>query len=568
MSMLETSIIGVLSLAVLIAAWRVLRGTRSWRWTRVVGHAAMASLLYLLIFPPAIERPRDIGIVLTPGVAQSQILKRDLTQPILALPGVAISDRSIVQVPDLATGLRQHPEIGDLHVIGDGLPARDRDALGDRGMTFTPSDRVPGIVELQIPHFVRAGSIGMVRGRVDRGDEVQLRILDRNGALMTSTLTDKEGRFELSLRMKAAGQSLYRLQRMASAEKVGEEIPIPMVVVSGDPVHVLILAGGPDADLKYLRRWIIDSGNTVSSRISLSPGIEQRQNSASVSVESLAASDLLIVDERAWSALSEADKILIRAAVEKGLGLLLRVTAALPKKVAADWKVYGFDAQSADVSQSVSLARPIGGVSLTRLPLRFDGQESVPLAVTTEGAVLSEWRAVAQGRVGTWLLLDSYRLQLNGETSRYGSLWSELFARIGRARGKRLPEMPTRARVGERSVLCDLKAEASIEDRDAKRHDLLVNDEPGLCAAWWPEKSGWKTLINADSHWPIYVYANDVAGGLARMKVRDATSQRVKVGAGPSHYAAPMPRWPLFLVWLLVSAAFWWLERPTSRRSN
>ena len=564
MSLIEVSIIGVLVLAALIGAWRVFRGTRPWRWTRVLGNLVMASLLYLLIFPPAIEQPRETGIVLTPGATTKQIDTREHGVPTLALPGIVTTDRSIVHVPDLASGLRQHPEIGDLRVLGDGLPARDREAVENRGLTFKPGDEALGIVELRAPDFIRAGAVATVRGRASGIENAQLRLLGRSDAVTDSASTDSEGRFTLSVRAKAAGESLYRLQLLDDKETLIDEIPVPVVVVAGDSTSVLILAGGPDAELKYLRRWIIDSGNTVASRISLSRGIEQNQNGISLSAESLAKTDLLIVDERAWAGLAGSDKTLIRTAVENGLGMLFRVTGALPARVASDWKAYGFDIQSADVSRSVTLAKPLADVVLTRPALQIIAEDSVPLAVAVDGSRLAAWRAVDQGRVGSWLPLDSYRLQLDGEATRYGSIWSNVFANVSRARGHALPSLPMRPRVDERSTLCDLKPGASIEDAENQQHDLLV-DATTSCAAWWPEKSGWYRLVNADLRWPLYVYAAGDIKTLAKVERHEATSRLVKSATGSSSYRRALPRWPLFLIWLLASGLFWWLERRFSR---
>ncbi|HET9033825.1 MAG TPA: hypothetical protein VFN25_13100 [Dokdonella sp.] len=561
MNVIEGSIIGVLALAALLGALRVLRGTRPWRWTRVLGHGLMAALLYLLIFPPAIDLPRETGIILTPGVGSRQIDERKPGVPTLALPSVETSDPTILEVPDLATGLRQHPEIGDLRVLGDGLPARDREVVGDRGLVFEPGRALQGIVELSQPDFVREGAAGTVRGRAVGKGELQLRLRDRSDQTVATTTADAEGGFALGLRAKAPGETLYRLQLLDDQEKVIEEVPLPIVVVDGDSVRTLILSGGPDADLKYLRRWIVDSGNIVASRIGLSRGIDQKQNAPSLSAEVLAETDLLIIDQRAWAGLSSSAKTLVRTAVEQGLGLLLRVTGPLPAAVASDWKGLGFEIKPADVSRSVALVKPLPDMTLARAPVEMTSNDVVAYAVDADGSVLVAWRAIAQGRVGAWLPLDSYRLQLSGDSIRYGSLWSGIFTRVSRARGNPLPALPARPRVGERSVLCELEAGASIEDPDARRHELLIDTTANACAAWWPEQPGWHHLDNAGAQWPVFVYPDEAGRSLVRAERHQATAQLQQDAPKQTSYRATLPRWKLFLAWLLVCSVFWWLER-------
>ncbi len=565
MSLIEGSIVGVLAIAVLTGGWRVWGSTQPWRWTRVFGQVFMAVLLYLLIFPPSINRPRETGIILSPGTTPHQISGLSQELPTLALPGLETSKPTIEQIPDLATGLRQHPEIGDLHVLGDGLPARDREAVGDRGLAFAPGDDPQGIVQLSVPDFVREGGRWSVRGRVAGEGNQQLRLLDRIDEPVATTATDNEGRFELALQAKAAGQTLYRLQLLDDQETLMEEIPLPMVVVAGDSLRVLILAGGPDADLKYLRRWILDSGNTVASRISLSRGIEQNQDGTALDAKSLAETDILIIDERAWAGLSGSAKSLIRAAVGQGLGMLLRVTAPMSAATTSEWKVFGFDIKPADIGRSVALAAPFSDLVLTRPALVLVAADSVPFVRAGDGSLLAAWRAIEQGRVGVWLPLDSYRLELSGDSTRYGSLWSGIFASVARARGESIPVVPKRLPVGERSVFCNLSSDSSIEDADGQRHDLLIDAGSNSCAAWWPVQTGWHRLNNAESSWPLYVHAANVAKSLARTELRQATARMQKSAPDQTTYRAAMPRWPLLLAWLLVCSVFWWLERRLSR---
>ncbi|MEO7935034.1 MAG: hypothetical protein ABIR27_02140, partial [Dokdonella sp.] len=134
------------------------------------------------------------------------------------------------------------------------------------------------------------------------------------------------------------------------------------------------------------------------------------------------------------------------------------------------------------------------------------------------------------------------------------------FKRIARARGVDKPDLPKSARVGLRSVVCGLKAAAAIEDAEGNRHDLLTQRSAASCAAWWPLQSGWHTLVDGESRWPLYVSSADDAKSLMRVETRESTSRLVHGSAISTHRAA-MQRWPLFLIWLLLSALCWWLER-------
>jgi hypothetical protein len=84
------------------------------------------------------------------------------------------------------------------------------------------------------------------------------------------------------------------------------------------------------------------------------------------------------------------------------------------------------------------------------------------------------------------------------------------------------------------------------------------------CAAYWPEASGWHTLLSGGERWPFFVRARDEAVGLAAGERLSTTRALLVTPASTAALATrdqPLPRWPLFLAWLAVTAALWWLER-------
>ena len=558
--------LGILLLAVLTGVWRILRLRGRWMVLRCLGQVVVAAALWLLLFPPSVPQERETAIVLTPGVDSPTMSGRDTDLRTLALPGVtADADTTIERVPDLATALRRHPSIGALRILGDGLPARDRAAVDGLGIRFEPDASLIGVVGLEVPYSVNAGALWSVRGKIAGVADATVELRDHNDALLVSGSTAADGHFELRATAKSPGVQLFRLRMLRSDSTLVEEVPVPIVVRAGDPIRTLIVAGAADAELKYLRRWVLDSGKRLSSRISLSRGIEQRQDAPTLDVETLAETDVLIIDERAWAALSTSEKSAILSSVDDGLGVLLRVTGPVPATVVAEWARLGLRLESTDRARAVELAGSpdarAATTALTRWPVSIDGPGSAALASSVDGSDLGRWSAHGQGRVGVWLLLDSYRLLLGGESPRFGTLWSDIFSTLGRARGRVEPKLPGEVRVDQRSLICGITADARIEDADAASVNLLPQPGEPACASWWPSKPGWHTLVEADQRWPIYVLATDQAQALRRARVRAETASLVHSTTALPAIAVALPRWPLFLVWLLLASGLWWLER-------
>lgn len=561
MSTLQWAIIGLLVLATLAGIWGVLRTSGSQRWIGVIGQPVMAILLWLVLYPPLIEKARVEAIVLSPGVSAQQLAQLEFVSPILALSGAITAERSIEYAPDLATALRRNPAIGDLRVLGDGLPERDRDPLGQRGLSFEPGADLRGLIDVQSPAVVRAGALWTIQGTVAGVDSGQVRLLDRSAAVAADAFLDESGQFRLSVAAKTAGEAVYRLQVLDASDSMIDELPLGIVIRAGDSINSVILAGAADPETKYLRRWIIDSGSTVASRISLSRGIEQRQDDIDLSAAVLEQTDLLIVDERAWAGLPASSKASIKSALEQGMGLIMRVSGPLSSTIRTEWAELGFQIENADLARSARVVDAGHEIELTRMPLRIAADDSVPMLTATDGSVLALWRAFGQGRIALWLPLDSWHLSTSGDKTRYGTLWSEAFSTLARARGTTAASLPWMARVDQRAVICGIGPDAVIENDRAQRQRLLIDSEAGNCAAWWPTEAGWHHLVDSDQREPIFVLAADEATNLIRHETRAATHQLVHPASSAAVYRARMQRWPLFFAWLLISAGFWWWQR-------
>lgn len=553
--------------AALFGAWRTLRATVRHHAWRIALQFAAALLLYLTLLPPLLDEhfAANALVVVTPGIGE-QALKSARGSVIVGLPGTPARG-DLERVPDLGTALRRHPGTTRLHVIGGGLPARDLDAARNLAIDFDASPLPNGIVELSAPTSVRAGSVWKVSGRVEGGIGGRVELRDPAAAVVAHATLAEDGSFALSAQAKAAGTALFALHVFDAAGAPIEELPLAIVAQEGEALRVLLLAGAPDPDLKYWRRWAVDAGIQLSSRMALSDGIAMQDGSAALTKDALDRADIVVIDERAWATLDTNAKTLLTDSVREGLGLLLRITGPVPDAVADDWQRLGFRIRSADVAQTVTLAAAsASNVALSRRAVSVEADDAAALLRDSDGAALALWRSERQGRIGVWWLADSYRLGLGGDAGRFGTLWSSALTTIARARGAPLPDLPVEARVDQRSVFCGVSNDAVVEQTDGKPIRLLVDDSPTArrCAAYWPAQAGWQTLVSNDRSWPFHVRSVDEGRALAAAET--AANTRAVAGSaqtesGMSTRRIPAPRWPFFVAWLVLIAALWWLER-------
>ncbi len=585
---MSDAVIAAIVLAVIAtpSAWRAWRRVHRHRGLLVIGQFVLAGALFVMWWAPDAETSRERWVVLTARVEAKDFARIGAHDRVImlpefdgALPDARSSDldpTQVARVPDLATAKRRLPAPTAVRVLGAGLTARDREVATDMTVQFDAPPPVTGIVELIAPEPTLAGREFTVRGRVQGGRDQTLELRDPADVVASRTKLDDSGEFILTGTAKAPGRVLFELQRRDGEDKVLERLPVPVVVEPGVAIKIALLAGGPQPEQKYLRRWAADAGIDLRASIALSDRVDLLQGQARLDAESLRQLDLLMIDERAWSRLAPAQKIEIERAVRDGLGLLLRATGPLPSRVATDWAAYGFKVESADLSQGISLATDAGETAsettFTRRPIAVTANESISLLRASDDRDLAVWRPHGLGRVGLWWLDDSYRLVLDGQAPRFGGLWSRATQTLARARGPASAITPTLARVNERAVLCGLAPDARITEPALDAQPLSVENlsKDEACAAFWPRNSGWHAIDSANTTVPFYVYAKDEAPALFATTDARKTRELTSTSEAPSTDASRNPHdWRLFafLAWLLLSALLWWLERrplPTS----
>ncbi|MDR7230360.1 hypothetical protein J2X45_001441 [Caulobacter sp. BE264] len=537
----------------------------TWRLVALAGLQVTAgALLWLTLFPPQVLTAPGRLVVLTQGATARLPASGDV---VVALPEAARAAGAI-RVPDLATALRLYPEPGRLRIEGHGLSPRDRIPL-DRPASFAPPAPPKGIIALALPAPVAPGARFTVGGEIGALKAGVVELLDPAGAVVDKAEVKTGARFSLSGATRAAGPVLFDLRLRDAAGRQVEHVEIPVEARAPVSPRVLVLAGAPSAETKYLRRWAQDAGIALNLEVSLGGGVQLGDAPVALTRATLDAVDLLVIDDRRWETLDRQDRAAIDGAVRGGLGLVLRPSGPLSDAVRRDWAGLGLPTAETDGLHAVRLNGPNSDVN--RHDILPTTSRGVPLAVTKDGQPLAAWRARGQGRVALWTLADSYALVLTGRADRHGELWSELFsavARPGEAAGVHVEGL---ARAGQRVALCGAKAALSvIEPNGATRRPLVdPRAAPGACAGYWPASPGWRTIVEGDRRSALFVQPADAAPSLAQADARAATLALVETAAsGPAREArrAPGSPWPWAAALLAVLGALWWLERRSPRR--
>ena len=582
---------GLLVVAVLLGAgrmtWRLWRQDASARprgWRAAVlllVQATSAALLYFVLFPPLVAREAGTLVVLTAN-ADAVPDTGIAGERVIALPeslggaNVAKAER----VPDLATALRRHPHVQRIRVLGAGLVARDRDAARGLAMEFLPAPLPRGLIDLATPTHVPASRLFAVAGGAHDLVDGTAELLDPSGSRVDHAAIADDGGFDLHGSTRGTGIANYRLRLRAADGQVVDDVAVPIVVTPARALRVLVLAGAPNAELKYLRRWALDAGMKMDARIELGAGLEVGRAPAGLGQDALDALDLLVVDERSWAALAAGQRAAIGNAVDRGLGLLLRMAAPLSAGDRQRLRALGFEAsgdRAGETRLGAGFVRTGDAVdalpAITRGAWNVTAADGVVLLADARATPLVAWRARGRGRVGVTTLGDSYRLVLGGRGDAHGDVWGRSFGAVARpASASRLPTLAL-APPDQRSIICGLSDGAVVEDGRGGVVALSVDPISAneRCAGFWAQASGWHVLRDSGRELPFYVPDPDAAPALQARALTETTQALASApsrdaGAPPAMQAGP--RWPWFLGWVLLASLGWWFERSRLGRSR
>ncbi|HEY0503811.1 MAG TPA: carboxypeptidase regulatory-like domain-containing protein [Lysobacter sp.] len=572
--------------------WRAAPAQRSRAWriaALLLAQPLCAALLFFALWPPIAPGEAGTLVVATAGSTSEQLRALAPGDALVALPEApTLPDAE--RVPDLATALRRHPGSRQLRVVGAGLEARDRDAAQGLALAFTPAALPRGVAELEGPHRVAAGARFTVGGRVAGLGEGHAELLDPGRQRVDRVALSPDGRFVLSATARVPGASAFTVRVRDAAQRAVESVEVPLQVEATSPPRVLLLAGAPGPEVKYLRRWARDAGLPLHAQLAVGGGVQLGDAPLALDAATLGRFDVAVLDERAWSSLGDGARAALATAVRNGLGLMLRVTGPLSDAERRRLAALGFvvdagrdstafklvaredEAERARIGPGTRDAPRVHDAELDELPslsrrtLRIAAADGVEW--TRDAQALGTWRALGRGRIGVWTLTDSYRLVLAGRSDLHAELWSDALATLARPAAVAPFAIDGEAREGQRVALCGLAAQAQVIAPDDAAVALLRDPATGsrACAAYWPRVSGWHRLQSADRSQLFHVRARGEAPGLRAGEMREATLRLASQpratatahGDAPRH---PGSRWPWWLACLLASVGLWWLER-------
>ncbi len=593
---IEQGVAVILALAVVLGWARLLlwqRRTpassraRRWRLAALLALQPVAALLlYCTLFPPA-GSGKAAGTLVVATSGAPRLVTTGPNERLIALPeasGVVGAER----LPDLGTAVRRYPEVGALRIIGSGLEPRDRQATSGQTVRFEPPREPRGLIALQPPGPIAAGARFTMTASAGGLAGGSAELLDPASRIVDTQPIGPTGDIALFGTVRAAGTALFTLRLRDRSSALVEQASIPVWVPASPPARVVILAGAPGPEVKYLRRWATDAGLAPQVRVGVGDGASLTDTPPDMTTAALGKVDAAILDDRAWDGMGASGRKAVAAAVRGGMGLVVRITGPVPR----GWRLLGLTAPgTADVASvtlrvdapsdealaarrgpgtrdaptSIAGARDTVPV-LTRQAVTLAG--GMPILRDVRGTVLALSRSSGRGKVALISLQDSFVLVTSGHSDAHAELWSHLVSDVARPQPDAMAQIETPAFAGQRMAICGAGF-TTVVDSSGGVHRVLVDPAAG-CAGYWLIGSGWNRLTGPAAR-PFYVYPAAALPGVSAMDRREATLRLTGDGSSTRRGTgldSQGSSWPWFISCLMICALLWWLERQRIGRTG
>ncbi|GGW85896.1 hypothetical protein [Salegentibacter mishustinae] len=463
---------------------------------------AVSSLALIALKPAINEEVREGNVlIITEDFKQDQLdsLKK-------AYRKIKVIDyRKDEILPELKTSKQ-------IFVLGRGISVFDLYQFEDLPVTYLAGDTLAGIVKLNYNHKNRVGNNLQVQGRFLKpkfGNRLVLE--DAGGTAMDSIVfTSEENKnFKLETELKVDGNYIFNLTEKDSLGEILGRDALPVIVNKEEVLRILILNSYPTFELKYLKNFLAESGHELLVKNRITTGRfkfeffnTENTNLGRLDEETLEDFDLLISDTGALRNLSSSETSALQNSIwETGLGLFLLGEANTLNSV-GDFSVFELERVSGTETEIDNLPE----VSIAKQPFQLKKEFGLEEIHNSNSSILSGYKRIGQGRIGTTLLENTWQLQLEGRQEAYQKIWSQLLEQISK-RTSVTASWKAKNDFAFKDQAFELQLRTSVENprvRDENDYLIPLKQDLNNSELWtgktYPQKTGWQKLkIEQDS---------------------------------------------------------------------
>ncbi|PRX44381.1 hypothetical protein [Salegentibacter salegens] len=469
---------------------------------------AVSSLALIAIKPAIPQEVREGNVlILTQGYKQNQLdsLKKEYRK-------IKVIDyRKDEVLPELKTSKQ-------IFVLGQGISAYDLNQFKELPVTYLPGDTVAGIVKLNYNPKNQVGNKIKVQGRFLKTKLGNRLVLEDAGGTAVDSIvfTSKENKnFNLETELKVAGNYVFNITLKDSLGEILSNNALPVKVTKEEALRILILNSFPTFEIKYLKNFLAESGHelVVKNRITTGRFKFEFFNTENTSLGNLNAGisedfDLLISDSGAIRNLSSAENSALQNSIrETGLGLFILGEANTLNSL-GDFSVFELERVSATETELDNLSE----TTTAKQPFQLKDEFGLEKIHSSNSSILSGYKRLGQGRIGTTLLENTWQLQLEGKQEAYQLVWSQLMEQISK-RTSATASWKAKTDFAFKDQAFEFQIRTSVENlRVSNENGHLIplkqdlNNQELWSGKTYPQKAGWQELKMEQDSTSVFKY--------------------------------------------------------------
>ncbi|KXI28624.1 hypothetical protein [Paraglaciecola hydrolytica] len=513
------------------------------------------------------------------------------------------------------------PTLQHLTVIGDGLSQTQWQALRSNNpelkIDFIPSTQLSGLVNMRWNKQLQQGEFLEISGQLhiaaqdkNSADLYELNLIDPMGSILAKQHLRSNETFKFKAQPPTTGNWLYQLS-LSSKDHDGAALiqeNLAVTVQKAKAIKLLIYQSAPSFETRQLREWAGSFANpvTVITQISKNKHLTQHFNfvgqaqtqSEPLTQDKLSQFDLVVMDGRALSLISQPKWIALKQAVQLGLGLLLLADQTLPtallqhdQQLASKINLSPIAGQGE--AQNVVPHWPNSQIeqAIQAQALQLITEPGTNLVMGDQQQGLVSKLNMGLGKIGVSLLNNTHQWQTSGLATQYSSYWQYLFKSFAANRHSAI-WLPQSAEdlllLNQASAACVLSqttnplVQLQNSNNSAALKLYLVADtlqQGRYCASYWPQHLGWQQLnlvsneSDSQSQTEIspqqnqYVYAENDWQAWQQQQKHQASAYQAKLSNSfaqpqPIEHRSPLSKLWFWLLWLVCCSVLW-VERKT-----
>ncbi|WP_438424202.1 hypothetical protein [Aquimarina macrocephali] len=476
-----------------------------------------------------------------------------------------------------------HPIFDDINtpdsvfILGYGVKPYDLWQLDDYNVNYLGRNTPTGIVRFKYDYKNTVGEHQIFTGlyiNPQKGNKLVLEGPGGAGLDSVSLVVEEQQKFQLTTNLNVKGNYLFSLVEKDSLGKTLSTDPIPLVVEDPTPLKIVVVNGFPTFETKYLKNYLAEMGHQVLVRSQITKGRYkfeyfnmERMPLGAFSKKNLESFDLVIIDANSFKNLGRKSRTALENSVkENGLGVFIQPDPGFFRSSK------GFGA--------------FDFISEKKTEIRLDDQAKIKLSkyafvlkdkfllqhihTKSNSKIISGYKHIGKGKIGTTVLENTYELVLDGHTAAYQQIWSKLINSIS-SKETLSVEWGVASIIAYKDHPFKFDVRTSISKpiiKTNKKHNVSIRRDIDLLNLWkgvtYPRDFGWNTqfleqdttkifeyFVADTSHWrsqALYKTIEENKRYYKKSRKKESTQ---------NHTVRPIPLLGFYLLFLLCTGYLW-----------